>query len=302
MAELQIPLLSLGAEGPLGNVVSFDKRLGQNRVRTKPIPTDPKSLAQMYQRWEYQDYIALWHDLSVADKQTWESKARRYHITGFAYWMRSNLRNRTDIRGLWHMDYITAATVKDFSPYGNHAAVLGPSLTDGIIDGALYFDGIDDRLNAGTDPSLRFTSEDFSVWCIFRLDEIDKRQIICFKVTQWTAGWKIEITPGNGVKFDTYQAAAAQLSATLGIVQADRTYRLAVTRQGAVATIFLDGEDVTNVHGNHIDPDPTDEPFMIGRRKALHSPLHGIIDHFEVKEGILPSDLLIKRNERRYPL
>jgi len=108
----------------------------------------------MYQRWLYQDYVAYWHDQSAVTKQLWETNARRYHMTGFAYWMRYHLANLPDIAASYHLDYITNSSVIDFSKNANHGTVYGAIPADGVIDKALFFDGLDDYVNCGHGPSL----------------------------------------------------------------------------------------------------------------------------------------------------
>ncbi|GAH96002.1 unnamed protein product, partial [marine sediment metagenome] len=92
MANLKNPLLSFDARGTLSKAISFTKRRGQNIAEKKPEVPDQKSPAQLVWRHMYSKCAALWHTLSTAEKQDWESLARPKHMTGFAYWQSQCLR------------------------------------------------------------------------------------------------------------------------------------------------------------------------------------------------------------------
>lgn len=92
MAKLRSPLNSLGATGPLGQFLNYARRHRHPIAQQKPIPDDPRTLAQLSWRTMYQKAIALWHALSPADQDQWESQARPRHMTGFAWFMSQALR------------------------------------------------------------------------------------------------------------------------------------------------------------------------------------------------------------------
>ena len=92
MAKIKNPLLSLGAVGRLAKDLALRRRGKVNIIETKPIPTDAKSPSQLAWRHMYQKAVDLWHALSAAEKQEWESMARPKHMTGFAWFMSQCLR------------------------------------------------------------------------------------------------------------------------------------------------------------------------------------------------------------------
>lgn len=92
MAKLKKPLLSLGARGGLGKAISFVKRGGRSIAEKKPEIPDARTLAQLSWRHMYQKAVALWHALSPAEKQEWESLARPKHMTGFAWFVSQALK------------------------------------------------------------------------------------------------------------------------------------------------------------------------------------------------------------------
>lgn len=92
MTKLKNPLLSLGATGSIARAISFVRRRKQNIAESIPIPHDVQSLAQLSWRHMYLKAVALWHALSAAEQQDWESQARIRHMTGFAWFMSQALK------------------------------------------------------------------------------------------------------------------------------------------------------------------------------------------------------------------
>lgn len=92
MAKLKNPLNSLRASGTIAKVLTFARRRHTDLAEKKPIPDDPRTLSQLSWRHMYQKATALWHALSPAEKQDWNSLASRHQMTGFAYFISQALR------------------------------------------------------------------------------------------------------------------------------------------------------------------------------------------------------------------
>ncbi|GAI68292.1 unnamed protein product [marine sediment metagenome] len=92
MAKLKKPLFSLQAIGSLAKAISFRRSRGITIVGKKPEVPDAKTLAQLPWRHMYQKAVVLWHALSVAERQEWESLARPKHMTGFAWFISQALK------------------------------------------------------------------------------------------------------------------------------------------------------------------------------------------------------------------
>jgi len=86
------PLFSFNARGGLGSRLSFRRRGQQTIAEKTPVPKDAKTSAQLAWRTMYQKCTDLWHTLSDLEQQSWESQARRQHMTGYAYYMSLCLR------------------------------------------------------------------------------------------------------------------------------------------------------------------------------------------------------------------
>jgi len=87
MSKTDKPLFGFNVRGTLGKALTFRKSGPTTIAEKKPIPTDAKSLAQLSWRTMYQKATALWHALSPAEQQDWESQATRKHMTGYAWFM-----------------------------------------------------------------------------------------------------------------------------------------------------------------------------------------------------------------------
>lgn len=92
MTKIIDPLLSFNARGKIGKLIALTRRQKQNIAEKMPIPHNPKTFAQLEWRHMFLKVIALWHLLSVDEKQEWESLARRHHMTGYAWFLSQALR------------------------------------------------------------------------------------------------------------------------------------------------------------------------------------------------------------------
>lgn len=156
MAKLKTPLLSLDAHGSLSDSLTFQRRPGDTTARKKPTPSQPHTLLQTYHRWDYQDGIFYWKELSTAHKQQWRLDAAPHHMTGFAYFMRWYLLNLPDIIARWRLDERAGILAYDTSKNTHHATIFGALHVPAYIDYGIWCDGIDDMLNAGNHPLLKF--------------------------------------------------------------------------------------------------------------------------------------------------
>ncbi len=90
MAKPDKPLLSLGARGTISNSLTFQKRGKGHFAREKPIPTDPKSPAQLAQRQIYKDAVSAWHALTPEEKEAWRGVCRG--LTAYQCFIQAKIR------------------------------------------------------------------------------------------------------------------------------------------------------------------------------------------------------------------
>lgn len=165
MSKVKNPLHSLGATGCLGDSLTFTRRRGKDIAEKKPIPSYRQTLSQLYHRWLYEDYAYLWRQQTPATQATYRSNGARCHLTGFQYWMSYNLTNLPDIMGMWRLDNLSGATVKDFSRQHNDGNIVGATPYPMVINGGAHFDGVNDYIACPAQPSndlrTKFTLEFF---------------------------------------------------------------------------------------------------------------------------------------------
>lgn len=150
MTKLKQPLLSLDAHGTIGKALTFRRYRGVSVTEKMPIPSNPRSLPQTYQRWLYEDYAHYWTQQSETTKAQYRTKGVRYHLTAFQYWMKYNLKYLPDL-DLWlKSDLLLDSITYDSSLQNNHATIIGALLGNGRIGKAITFDGIDDRGSLAT--------------------------------------------------------------------------------------------------------------------------------------------------------
>ena len=92
MAKLSNPFHSFSARGSIGRVLSVRRRLKEHIAQDFPDHPDANTTPQQAQRLMFQMCRDLWHTLSQGEKAAWESLARPFHMTGYAYYLSQCLR------------------------------------------------------------------------------------------------------------------------------------------------------------------------------------------------------------------
>lgn len=302
MTKLTLPLLSLRAKGTLGNELSFDNRSGQPRVRRKPIPTDPQSLPQIYQRWDYQDALLEWSLLSNAQKDTYRPLAARHHWPPLAYFIRLYLTTLPNLAGRWHLDEPAGNIAYDSSKNTNHGIIFGATTTTGKISRAYSFDGIDDQITLGNHLSLNVTTA-LTLQAFARTP--DPTHTSAIFVRNWGA------IPGIFLGFEsngTLIRAILYLRNTDGLVRyaytnyadvvADTWYHLAGRWDGTTVKLFVNGTEAphTTLLSGTVSM-PTKTWYLSRVNRFL-----GIIDHASIHTKALHQTLITLHSQRRYPL
>jgi len=301
MAKTKTPFLSLGAHGSVGEAITAQKRGQETLLREKPLPTDPYSLPQAYQRWLYEDYAYLWRQQSAATQAEYRSAGVRFHLTGFQYWMKYQLKNLPDIAGMWHLDEKSGAVCRDFSRNANHGVIVGPSPVEGWIDGGYFFDGLNDRVLLTTTPSLDLrTAQTFE--CLFYPWDTGLPQYLFNKGTSGGEWIAVAIGSLRNIYFHARKGGVGPSTETpAGAFEWKKTYHLLVTFDPPDAFIYLDGVQIANVFGAHPTPDPTALPTYIGVRDNLATWAKCALDHVIYYNRVLDQTEITRHSERRYP-
>lgn len=154
MAKTKTPFFGLEAHGSVGRSITAQGLPNETSVRTMPLPTYRLTLPQRYQRWLYQDYVYLWNKPGYLNRDKYRSLGVPFHLTAFQYWLKYCLTNLPDITGYWKFDLRSDSVIIDSSRNANHGTVFGASPATGRIDGGFSFDGINDRIDVPSSPSL----------------------------------------------------------------------------------------------------------------------------------------------------
>ncbi|MBA7629606.1 hypothetical protein ES703_37106 [subsurface metagenome] len=301
MAKPKTPLLSFGARGTIADSLTFQKRNQGTIARTKPIPTDPYTLAQAYQRWDYQDYAYLWTLQSEASKQTYRTRASRYHMTGFSLWMREHLRDLPDLAGRWHLDEKAGAIAYDSSKNNNHGTIIGASPVDGVIDGAYHFDGLNDRITIPNSPTLELGTHDFTFEFFLKCSIYNT--FFLGKYKDPANRFYFTLARAGQVSFFLTKSPFGVLFRIFGTSDAcDGLWHhcAVVGKRGNRGWVFLDGQDDSSATVLCL-PDNADiqAPLYIGYFPAVYHLFQD--DHFIFYNRALDATEIKRHSERRYP-
>lgn len=301
MSKSKTPLFSFSARGSIGDTLTLQKR-GQNTlVRTKPTPTDPYTIAQAYQRWDYQDYAYLWTLETAESKQTYLTRASRYHMTGFSLWMREHLRDLPDLAGRWHLDEKSGAIVHDSSRNLNNGTIFGASPTIGRIDNAYHFDGINDRIVVSDHASLDLTAA-LTIEAFCYLENIAGRQILS-KRKVWGTDIPYELQGNSDIfYFATFDGVNNNLISTppgsriVGVWQ-----HIAVVFNSIDIRVYIDGDLATAPSARTAPLISNDRDLWIGSMSGGAEWYYGIIDNVIIYNRALDTTEIKRHSERRYP-
>lgn len=301
MSKLKNPLLSLDARGTLGEAVTFTRRRKTNLIEEKPIPTYRRTLAQVYQRWLYEDYAYLWRQQSLATQRQYASNGVRHHLTGFQYWMKYQLTNLPDILAWWKMDDNVGARTIDSSRNLHHLTIIGASPQAGVIGGAFLFDGINDYLRGPT-ASLAIGTSDFTFTGYFHTDKAGRTWI--YEKRTGVFGTCIFIE-GNVLKSQISDTSPRTEIVSATVVNSGVIFAFALTydRDGN-CQIYLNGVadgaavDITAQSNSITTPLAT---LYVGVNAGLGEWFEDMIDDLRCYTRLLDQAEITRHAERRYP-
>lgn len=273
MAKLRGPLLSFQASQKLGSQLSYQHRPGLERVTAIPIPSQPRTLPQVYHRQNYTDYVMWWNLLSDAGKAPYETQATGRNFTAYNAWMRQQLLSLSDLAARYHMDDSGADPGRDSGPNAIHGTVFGAVPTPGLWGTALLFDGIDDRVELGS-PSELSELPDFSIeaWV-----KPTKTGFQCVTSKMSPAAWEWELLivgATNRPRFTIYTAAGfvyAVAYATIQLTDSAWHHIIGVLRDTVDIVIWVDNTEYDrNPNFAGVRGPDNGAPAHIGRRPSYN--------------------------------
>lgn len=162
------------------------------------------------------------------------------------------------------------------------------------------FDG-DDLITLTNNAILNFTSENFSFefWVTFS-DVSTNQRVYCRTSGSNDDGIIIFLNGAtHNLALYTYQAGPAWQSSFTPALSASTLYHIVFTRDGASVRAYVNGIDVTQAPGTHVDPDSVAQVATIGRASfAVGEFLLGTLGEFRVYSGkaLTPSEVLQNYN------
>lgn len=301
MTKLKNPLLALDARGTLASSITLQNNFYRTFARSKPTPTDPKSLAQIYQRWDYQDALFEWSLLSDAQKAAYRPLASRKKWPPLAYFIFEYLHALPNLAGRWHLDEPSGNIAHDSSKNTNHGTIFGATPTTGIISGARHFDGIDDQVTLGNHPSLNLTTA-LTLQAFARTPDPTHHSAIF--VRNWGD------IPGIFLGFETNSTlirAILYLRNTDGLTRYGYTnfgdvientwYHLAGWWDGTTVKLYVNGTEAphTTLLSGTVSM-PTKVWYLSRVNRFV-----GTIDHVSIHTKALNERLIKLHSQRRYP-
>lgn len=206
MSKVKQGLFSLKAQGTVAGVLTYQKSSGVEIARGKPALPYFLTLPVQYQRWLYEDYVALWHQQTPATKATYRQAGVRHHLTAFQYWIKYQLSNLPDILGMWYLDRRFDAVAPDYSRNDNPATVFGASYVPSRIQDGLYFDGINDYCLITNHPSLDVTPANWSIQFWINQPVLGASAYFGFNNAAFTKGWYLGMDGGRRLQMVTMGA------------------------------------------------------------------------------------------------
>ncbi|MBA7663565.1 hypothetical protein ES703_71610 [subsurface metagenome] len=301
MAKTKTPFFSIGAQGSVGESITVQKRGATHLLRVKPLPADPYTLPQAYQRWLYQDYAYVWTQQSLSVKQFYATQGTRFHLTGFQYWMKSHLKDLQNIAAMWQLDDL-GNIAHDHGPNANHGTIIGCTPTHLAIDGALSFDGINDEINFGAPPSLDITHS-ITMEAFIRLDALPSTRVRDFRICgKHNEAVDMYIQKGGNTLRGVFPGLTDNYTSGVGTpLIVGKLYHVAITYNQAYIRTYLDGQlDLQDISTGVLSTSAL--PFYIGRRANVATEwFEGTIDQCCIYTRALDATELKRHSERRYP-
>lgn len=301
MSKLKQPLLSLDAKGTLGGALTFQRSRSPGIVRTKPVPAYTRTLAQQYQRWDYQDAGYYWQTLTQTQKDAYRSYASRYHVPLYAAFLHDYLNNLPDLAGRWRLDTPVEATTPDSSKNTNTGTVFGATAAEGAIEGAFAFDGINDYVAVPDDPSLLITDQMTIEFFVTRYPTVGPNPAF---VCHWASWLFVDSLPAQVPFFRVYtDIGNAQRTAPSALTPGLRTHLTATYNKSPPGIhLFKDGVnwDGALPAWSYGTLTPAGQSLYIAYQIGANF-LSSIIDHVALYNRVLSDPQILAHSLRRYP-
>lgn len=300
MTKTTTPLFSFNARGTLKKLLTFRQSPGGTVAEKKPELVDQRTLPQWYHRGDYLDCIALWHQLTPAQKQTYETNARRYHITGYNLFLKETLPDLAHLAGRWHLDEATGSQANDSSNNLNHGTIYGAIHTDGYISKCLSFDGLDDYIQIPHSQNLSPPKITIEYWIFLRSNAAQK-DIISKRTVTNKGGFVFETKGGSPNPVNHYLYIEPTWRWTIINYELNQWLHIAVTYDGSYIKGYKNGVSQPPIAATG-ELNLVTAVLRIGKDSEFTNTLHinALIDEVRIYNICLPPELILEHAQRRY--
>lgn len=240
------------------------------------------------------------------------------NTTIWMYYGNSDCANQWNPTGVWDDNYKmvqhlneTSGTQYDSTQYNNEGTPYGNMNKDvtGKIDGADYFDGLDDYVEVPDDDSLDFGTGDFSVSAWVQTTSAtggDKAYGgVVDKESSTPVGWIFSIgdTANKGkVRFYIWKTDYQVNLISIGTVDDGNWHHIVILRDGTRQSIYIDGS-LDNTGTGTIRDVTNMQSLKIGKRRTGQNfYFKGTIDEVRVSNTVRSGDWInTSHNNQRYP-
>ena len=124
---------------------------------------------------------------------------------------------------------------------------------------------MDDYISIPASTLLNFTSGDFSIISIVKVNDLSSDRMIFNRGGYIASGYWFRLGLNENVDFYTWQSGAGQESTSAnGSIVVNTWYTLGISRSGASVRCYINGVDATSIAGTHIDPATCSDAAEIG--------------------------------------
>ena len=188
---------------------------------------------------------------------------------------------------LWTFDESSGDTAYD-SAGDNHGTVHGAIWTEGILDGALQFDGVDDYVDCGNDPALAPDLFSLSMW-IYAQTTSGSRTILRKAGSDKDKDYEFELFAAQHPTFSFGNGAQNAVLYSNSLVPLDEWTQMTLTRAETEATVYING---TQLMSKPFDfaPSVTDHDLIIGG--GSQQAYKGRIDDVQIYDSVLSAEYI----------
>jgi len=182
---------------------------------------------------------------------------------------------------------------EDIIAWRNGSFMGGATTGPGLVDQAFVLDGVDDYIDVADDPTLNFGTGDFTVDLWVNFNSLTGEQVLIEKWIQeevsehpYSQGWTLTKVDGGYVYFVMDDGSGGEWLVGGQLDIRPHTWHLiAVTRQSATVTLYLDGMAIYSADFDSLNLDAPIS-LLFGRREGFQGfYLDGRIDEVELYNG-----------------